>query len=61
MLVVPLVVRIRTGALDTVDYAVWVVFAVEYLVKLYLSPSRWEFIRHHPVDLLVIAVRYCAL
>jgi voltage-gated potassium channel len=59
VLVVPLVVRVSAGtadALDTVDYAVWAVFAVEYVVKLYLSPSRWSFVIHHLVDLLVIAV-----
>jgi voltage-gated potassium channel len=59
VLVVPLVVRVSAGtseALDTADYAVWAVFAVEYLVKLYLSPSRWSFVVHHLVDLLVIAV-----
>jgi voltage-gated potassium channel len=59
VLIVPLVVRVSAGtsaALDTVDYAVWAVFAVEYLVKLYLSPSRWSFVVHHLVDLLVIAV-----
>ena len=59
VLVVPLVIRVSPGtsaALDAVDYAVWAVFAVEYLVKLYLSPSRWSFVTRHLVDLLVIAV-----
>lgn len=59
VLVVPLVVRVSpgtAGTLDDIDYAVWAGFAAEYLVKLYLSPSRWLFVRRHPVDLLVIAV-----
>ena len=59
VLVVPLVARVSAGTaatLDGIDYAVWAVFAVEYLVKLYLSPSRWSFVRRHLVDLLVIAV-----
>jgi voltage-gated potassium channel len=56
ILVLPLVVRISAGALDTVDYAVWAIFATEYLIKLYLSPSRWSFVRRHPIDLLVIAI-----
>jgi hypothetical protein len=37
VLVVPLVVRVSpatSAALDTRDYAVWAVFAIEYLVKL---------------------------
>jgi voltage-gated potassium channel len=59
VLVVPLVTRVRPGvadSLDTIDYAVWAAFAVEYLVKLYLSPSRRFYVTHHLVDLLVIAV-----
>jgi hypothetical protein len=59
VLVIPLAVRIAPGlasTLDTIDYLVWVVFTCEYLVKLYLAPARWRFVRHHLIDLLVIAV-----
>jgi len=59
VLVVPLVIKVSpatSAALDTTDYAVWAVFAIEYLTKLYLSPKRWTFVTHHLVDLLVIAV-----
>jgi voltage-gated potassium channel len=59
VLVVPLVTRVPAGTaatLDVIDYVVWAAFVVEYLVKLYLSPSRWSFVRHHLVDLLVIVV-----
>ena len=59
VLIIPLAVRVTpglAGTLDTIDYLVWAVFAVEYLVKLYLSPSRWRFIRTHLIDLVVIAV-----
>ena len=59
VLVIPLATRVSpglSGTLDTIDYLVWAVFAVEYLVKLYLSPSRWRFVRTHLVDLVVIAV-----
>jgi voltage-gated potassium channel len=59
VLVVPLVVRVRPAVadtLDTIDYLVWGLFVVEYLVKLYLVPSRVQFVRSHLLDLLVIAV-----
>jgi voltage-gated potassium channel len=59
VLVVPLVTKVSpatSDALDSIDYAVWAVFAIEYLVKLYLSPKRWKFFTRHLVDLLVIAV-----
>jgi voltage-gated potassium channel len=59
VLVVPAIVHISTAtgnALDTIDYLVWAVFVAEYLIKLYLTPSRWQFFRTHLIDLLVIAV-----
>src|ERR1700733_2845372 len=59
VLVVPLVTKVSpptSAALDTTDYTVWAVFAIEYLIKLYLSPKRWKFVTRHLVDLLVIAV-----
>jgi voltage-gated potassium channel len=59
VLVVPLAVHLRPGVADTfeaVDYFVWAAFAVEYLVKLYLSPSRRYFVRHHVVDLAVVVL-----
>ena len=43
-------------ALNAVDYLVWALFTVEYLVKLYLAPSRWRFVRTHVIDLVVIVV-----
>ena len=59
VLVIPLITHVSPGlsdTLDTIDYLVWAVFAVEYLVKLYLSPSRWVFFRRHLIDLIVIVV-----
>ena len=34
----------------------WVTFGVDYLVRLALSPARWDFVRHNVFDLLVIAL-----
>jgi len=59
VLVVPLVVHLSQGLADTfngIDYFVWALFVVEYLTKLYLSPSRSGFFKHHLLDLVVIAV-----
>jgi voltage-gated potassium channel len=59
VLIVPLVVHLNAVAADTfnaIDYFVWAAFAVEYLVKLYLTPARWRFFAHHPVDLAVVAL-----
>jgi voltage-gated potassium channel len=59
VLIVPVIVRVpaRTQALlDDIDYLLWAIFAVEYLIKLYLAPSRRRFVRTHLIDLLVIAI-----
>jgi voltage-gated potassium channel len=61
VLVIPLAAKLSapvTDAFTTVDYIVWAAFVVEYLVKLYLAPSRRHFISTHLVDLLVIVVPF---
>jgi voltage-gated potassium channel len=36
--------------------SIWALFALEYLFKLYLAPSRWKFIGSHVLDLLIVVV-----
>jgi voltage-gated potassium channel len=59
VLIIPLVANLSRGANETItaiDYAIWALFVVEYFVRLYLVPRRWDFVKHHIVDLVVIAV-----
>ncbi len=59
ILVLPLVARLPADIANTfnaIDYLVWAIFVVEYLVRLYLAPSRWLFFTRHLVDLAVIAL-----
>jgi voltage-gated potassium channel len=59
VVVVPLVVPLPADVASTfnvIDYLVWAVYAAEYLVRLYLAPSRWRFFTHHLVDLAVVAL-----
>lgn len=59
VLLIPLVVRLSSGGiaiLTTVDFLLWGLFVFDYLVKLYLSPSRSHFFIHHLVDLAVVAI-----
>ncbi|WP_432017294.1 potassium channel family protein [Streptomyces hydrogenans] len=37
-----------------VEWGVWAAFAVDYAVRLGLAPSRWAFVRSHPLDLLAV-------
>ena len=37
-------------ALTAIAYTVWALFVVENLVKLYLAPNRWQFVRTRSGD-----------
>ena len=57
ILVIPFVTHLPAGvarAFSIIDYLIWAVFAVEYLVRLYLVPARGQFFIHHLVDLAVV-------
>jgi voltage-gated potassium channel len=59
VLVVPLVTQLHgsvAGAFATVDYLVWAAFLLEYIAKLKLATDRWKFVRHHVLDLAMVAV-----
>lgn len=36
------------------EWAVWGAFALDYLVRLWLTPDKWRFVRGHPLDLLAV-------
>jgi voltage-gated potassium channel len=59
LIVVPLFVRLHGAAASSVavaDYTIWALFAVEYAVKLWLAPQRLDFVRHHKLDLAMVAI-----
>ncbi len=59
VLVLPYIINLSPDVKDTfeaIDLFVWAMFVLEYLIKLYLSPSRKGFFSHHLLDLAVIAV-----
>jgi voltage-gated potassium channel len=61
VLIIPLVTPVHGAVAETlavIDYMVWALFAIEYITKLYLSPSRKHFVRTHILDLLVVAVPF---
>ncbi|MER7111059.1 potassium channel family protein [Streptomyces sp. NPDC000229] len=37
-----------------VEWVVWGAFALDYTVRLVLAPSRWHFVRSHPLDLVAV-------
>jgi voltage-gated potassium channel len=44
--------------LAVANLVIWGAFALDYLARLYLAPRRWEFVRRHPLDLLIIVVPF---
>lgn len=43
-------------ACDIVNLAIWLVFGVDYAVRLSLAPHRWSYFWRHLLDLAVIAL-----
>jgi voltage-gated potassium channel len=61
VLVIPLVRPVH-GAVamffDAADDLIWVLFGVDYGVRLYLAPERRRFVRTHLVDLAVVLLPF---
>jgi hypothetical protein len=61
VLIIPLVTSVH-GTVDdlfvAIDFMVWALFAVEYIVKLYLAPERGRFVRTHVLDLIIVVVPF---
>jgi voltage-gated potassium channel len=45
-------------AISAAGAAAWAAFTVDYGVRLYLSPRRWDFVRNHPLDLILVVVPF---
>ena len=59
VLVLPLVMSLPVTVVrtfDLIDLVIWLLYGAEYLVRLYLSPSRTHFVTHHLVDLAVVVL-----
>ncbi|HEX3794752.1 MAG TPA: potassium channel family protein [Acidimicrobiales bacterium] len=61
VLIIPLVTSVHgslAASFDAVDYTVWALFSLEYIIKLWLAPNRGRFFRSHILDLLIVAVPF---
>lgn len=59
LLVVPQIFNLteaQEAQLEPFDWFIYACFAVDYLVKLYLAPSRWEHIRRNWLDLVILTL-----
>jgi voltage-gated potassium channel len=61
LLVVPLVAKLPENwetALVAADYLIWAIFTVDYLIRLYLTPRRLQFVKTHIPDLVIVLVPF---
>jgi voltage-gated potassium channel len=59
LLIVPSVSRLSQEAqvvIEDADWIIWAAFAVEYAIRLILSPSKLRFLRSNLLDLAVVAL-----
>ena len=62
-LVIPTIVIEEAGPgepLETLgivlNYVVWIAFVVEAAVMLWVVPNRWQWVRQHPVEMIVVVL-----
>lgn len=61
IVVVPLawdVSSTTAAALEASAWLIWAAFAGEYLLLLWLAPDRWEMVRTHVLDLLIVMLPF---
>src|ERR1700709_30089 len=59
VLLLPVVVHLSHGwheTFDTIDLVIWGAFVIEYVIMLSLAASRWQYIRTHVLDLLLVVL-----
>jgi voltage-gated potassium channel len=61
VLIVPLVQPVHgtvASTLDFIDYTIWGLFGLEYVIKLSLAQHRGAFVRSHVLDVVVVVVPF---
>lgn len=58
-ILLPLAQPLPQQAEDTIaviNWVLWGVFALDYLIRLWLALDRWHFVKTHVLDLIIVAV-----
>jgi voltage-gated potassium channel len=61
VLIVPLVTPVHgavAASLEAIDFTVWALFALEYVVKFALAPDRVHYFKTHILELIVVVVPF---
>jgi len=46
----------QRAIIDVIDIAIWAIFALDYFGKLAIAPDKWDYIKKHVVELLIVAL-----
>lgn len=61
LLLIPLLTDV-SGATKTtivsIEWFIWAAFALEYMIRLYLAPEKWAFVRSNKIDLVVVVLPF---
>ncbi|MGB3827579.1 MAG: ion channel [Ornithinimicrobium sp.] len=41
---------------DVLQYLIWIIFAVDYAVRLFIAERKWHFVRHNLIDLAAVTL-----
>lgn len=44
------------SAAELLNWAIWIAFALELVVMLAVVPNRWEWIRRHPIEVVIVVL-----
>lgn len=61
VLILPAARPLSTGTksfLSLINYFIWAVFILDYLVRIYLSDRRWVYLKSHPIEFLIVAIPF---
>src|SRR5438270_6965884 len=59
VIVVPEIISLtpdQNNLLETFDWFIYAAFAADFLVKIYLAPSKWRHLRENWLDVVVLAL-----
>lgn len=61
LLLIPLLTDVSGATKTTIvslEWFIWAAFALEYMIRLYLAPAKWPFVKNNKIDLLVVLIPF---
>lgn len=61
LLVIPLTADLSRSTEETfvaLEWFIWAAFAAEYLIRLFLAPHKWVFVKTNKIDLFIVLIPF---